>query len=84
MSIHADVGLDTGDDDLISAAVLDRPLEAVVAGTGEGELARRCVAERGGEALHGRTEALRVLLAGQHRNVESAAGFYQHGGSGRP
>ena len=71
----ADVGLDAGDNDLLATAVLDRLAKAVVAGAGEGELAGRGVAEDSGEAVDGRSEALRVLLAADHRNIETPPGI---------
>jgi hypothetical protein len=74
---NADVGLDAGDDDLISPTVLNRLAEVVVPSAGEGELARWCVAESGGEAFDGWAEALRVLLAGQRSFRSSRAAIVE-------
>ncbi len=71
------MGLDPGDDDLRPAGGGELFAQPGIAGAGESVFGGGGLAEEAGEGFDGCAEALGVLLAADHRDIEGAAGLDQ-------
>src|SRR5471032_2025559 len=76
--IDADVGLHARDDDLLAAALQNLAGDGLVAAAGELQLLQRRFRNQFAQRRQRRSEAFRVLLAGDDRNRQPARGLDQN------